>query len=54
MRGELASLLDCDEEEVERDPVGCGVRAAELYRSIVLVKGVDQPCRHARRRMLDL
>jgi hydroxyethylthiazole kinase-like uncharacterized protein yjeF len=38
--GELASLLDCDEEEVERDPIACGLRAAERYRSIVLVKGV--------------
>ena len=38
--GELASLLDCDEETIERDPIGCGRRAAELYRSIVLVKGV--------------
>jgi len=38
--GELASLLDCDEEEIERDPVGCGHRAAERYRAIVLVKGV--------------
>ena len=38
--GELASLLDCDKSEVDRDPIGCGVRAAELYRSIVLVKGV--------------
>ena len=37
---ELASLLDCAEENVEKDPVGCGLRAAELYRSIVLVKGV--------------
>jgi hydroxyethylthiazole kinase-like uncharacterized protein yjeF len=38
--GELASLLDCDEEAIERDPIGCGRRAAKLYRSIVLVKGV--------------
>ena len=38
---ELASLLDCDEEQVEREPLGCGLRAAELYRSVVLVKGVD-------------
>ena len=37
---ELAALLDCDRSDVDRDPVGCGVRAAELYRSIVLVKGV--------------
>jgi hydroxyethylthiazole kinase-like uncharacterized protein yjeF len=38
--GELASLLDCDEEEIEREPVRCGLRAAERYRAIVLVKGV--------------
>jgi ADP-dependent NAD(P)H-hydrate dehydratase len=38
--GELASLLDCDEERIEREPIECGHRAAELYRSIVLVKGV--------------
>ena len=36
---ELASMLDCDEQDIERDPVGCGLRAAEAYRSIVLVKG---------------
>ena len=36
---ELASLLDCDTQEIERDPVGCGKRAAMTYRSIVLVKG---------------
>jgi len=38
--GELAALLDCHEEKVERDPVACGRRAAELYSSVVLVKGV--------------
>jgi hydroxyethylthiazole kinase-like uncharacterized protein yjeF len=38
--GELAALLDCHEDKVERDPVGCGRRAAELYCSVVLVKGV--------------
>lgn len=38
--GELASLLDCSEEQIERDPVSCGKRAAQLYRSVVLVKGV--------------
>ena len=38
--GELASLLDCDEEKIGKDPLGCGLRAAERYRSIVLVKGV--------------
>ena len=38
--GELASLLDCDEDEIEREPIECGLRAAERYRAIVLVKGV--------------
>lgn len=37
--GELASLLDCEEDEIEKDPLGSGLRAAERYRSIVLVKG---------------
>ena len=39
--GELAGLLECDEDEVEADPVGCGSRAASIYRSLVLVKGVE-------------
>ena len=38
--GELASLLDCDEDEIARDPISCGLRAAGRYRAIVLVKGV--------------
>jgi hydroxyethylthiazole kinase-like uncharacterized protein yjeF len=38
--GELASLLDCEESAVEQDPIGCGISAAQRYRSIVLVKGV--------------
>ena len=37
---ELATLLDCEPKHVEDDPVGCGIRAAELYCSIVLVKRV--------------
>jgi hydroxyethylthiazole kinase-like uncharacterized protein yjeF len=37
---ELASLLGCRPERIEDDPIGCGLRAAELYRSVVLVKGV--------------
>jgi hydroxyethylthiazole kinase-like uncharacterized protein yjeF len=37
---ELAILLACEPKHVDDDPVGCGIRAAELYRSIVLVKGV--------------
>jgi len=44
--GELASLLDCEEDEVDSDPVRCGHRAAELYRSIVLVKGVTSHVVH--------
>ena len=38
--GELASLLDCDESAVDADPIGCGLRAAQLYQANVLVKGV--------------
>ena len=38
--GELASLLNCGEQDIVSDPVRCGRRAAQLYRSIVLVKGV--------------
>ena len=40
-RRELAALLDRGEAEIERDPIASGIRAAELYRSVVLVKGVD-------------
>jgi ADP-dependent NAD(P)H-hydrate dehydratase len=36
---ELASLLDCDKDAIARDPIGCGLRAAKTYQSIVLVKG---------------
>jgi hydroxyethylthiazole kinase-like uncharacterized protein yjeF len=36
---ELAALLDCGEDEVARDPLGCGIRAADRYSSVVLVKG---------------
>jgi len=38
--GELASLLDCAEQDIEDDPIGCGLRAAERYQALVLVKGV--------------
>ena len=38
--GELASLLDCEEDEIEADPIGCGHRAAQLYQAVILVKGV--------------
>jgi ADP-dependent NAD(P)H-hydrate dehydratase len=39
--GELASLLDCDEHEVEAEPESCGLRAARRFGAVVLVKGVD-------------
>ena len=32
-------MLGCDEAEVERNPLGCGKHAAELYRSVLIVKG---------------
>jgi hydroxyethylthiazole kinase-like uncharacterized protein yjeF len=38
--GEMASLLDCEEEDVEADPLAAGRRCAELYQAFVLVKGV--------------
>ena len=44
--GELASLLDCGEDDVESDPRGCGLKAAERYRSLVLVKGVTSHVVH--------
>jgi hydroxyethylthiazole kinase-like uncharacterized protein yjeF len=37
---ELAALLDCDEEQIEREPVQRGLEAAQRYTSLVLVKGV--------------
>lgn len=39
--GEMASLLDCDEGEVEDDPLGCGRHCADRYGAVVLVKGVQ-------------
>ncbi len=39
--GEMASLLGCEPDEVEADPVGCGRACASRYDSLVLVKGVD-------------
>ena len=44
--GELASLLDTDEEQVTADPIGSGLRAARMYRSVVLAKGVTSHVVH--------
>lgn len=37
--GEMASLLDCEPEEVELDPLHAARRAAERYNAVALVKG---------------
>jgi hydroxyethylthiazole kinase-like uncharacterized protein yjeF len=37
--GEMAALLGCDKEAVEGDPVGCGVKCAQRYGAVTLVKG---------------
>jgi hydroxyethylthiazole kinase-like uncharacterized protein yjeF len=37
--GEMASLLDCSEEEAEADPLRCGREAARRYQAVVLAKG---------------
>ena len=39
--GEMASLLGCEPDEVEADPLAAGHRCAARYRSLVLVKGVE-------------
>lgn len=39
--GELADLLDCEEADVERDPLECGRRASDRYGALVLVKGAE-------------
>ena len=37
--GEMAALLGCEAEDVERDPVGCARRCADRYGAMTLVKG---------------
>jgi NAD(P)H-hydrate repair Nnr-like enzyme with NAD(P)H-hydrate dehydratase domain len=44
--GELASLLDTNEEQVTADPIRSALRAAQLYRSVVLAKGVTSHVVH--------
>lgn len=39
--GEMASLLDCEAEEIEADPLAAGRACAERYDSLVLAKGVE-------------
>jgi len=44
--GELASLLDTGEEQVTADPIRSAHRAAQLYCSVVLAKGVTSHVVH--------
>jgi hydroxyethylthiazole kinase-like uncharacterized protein yjeF len=44
--GELASLLNTEEEQVTSDPIRSAHRAAQLYRSVVLAKGVTSHVVH--------
>jgi hydroxyethylthiazole kinase-like uncharacterized protein yjeF len=39
--GEMASLLGCDEKEVEADPLAAGRRCADRYDAVTLVKGTE-------------
>jgi hydroxyethylthiazole kinase-like uncharacterized protein yjeF len=39
--GELASLLQCDEAEVERDPLAAARACADRYNAVTLAKGVE-------------
>lgn len=39
--GEMASLLDCSEEQAQAEPLSCGREAANKYQAIVLAKGVE-------------
>lgn len=39
--GEMASLLGCDPEEVEADPLAAGRTCANRYDAVTLVKGVQ-------------
>ncbi|HVF82599.1 MAG TPA: NAD(P)H-hydrate dehydratase [Sphingomicrobium sp.] len=39
--GEMATLLGCEEQEVEADPIAAGRTCAERYDAVTLVKGVE-------------
>lgn len=36
---EMAALIGCDEQQVRKDPLGCGRECAARYGALVLVKG---------------
>lgn len=39
--GEMASLIECEPDEVEAEPLQCGRDCARRYDALVLVKGVE-------------
>ena len=39
--GEMASLLECEAEDVEADPLAAGRACADRYDAVTLVKGVE-------------
>ena len=39
--GEMASLIGCNPDEVDADPLACGHEAARRYDALVLVKGPE-------------
>lgn len=42
----MAALLGCEKEIVEADPVGCGLKCAERYGAVTLVKGATSHVVH--------
>ena len=38
---EMGALLDCDPDEVDKDPLGCGLGCASRYDAFTLVKGAQ-------------
>jgi ADP-dependent NAD(P)H-hydrate dehydratase len=42
----MASLLDCDEDEIAADPLAAGRRAAQRYQAVTLMKGVQSHVVH--------
>lgn len=38
---EMAALIGCDEDDVNREPLQCGIECAARYGALVLVKGAE-------------
>lgn len=43
---EMAALLDCEPDEVDADPLGCGIACAARYGALTLVKGPESHVVH--------